>query len=330
MVVATSARTRALVLASALLLVTAPVFARAPGDPSAAPPGSGTDASTAQAREHFNRASALYDEGHPEAALLELRRAYDLKPNYRLLFNIGELAFTTHDYVGSLRSFEQFLAAGGDEIEPAKRAEAKSRIGTLRALVGELRVGTRPLGAVVSIDDDVIGPTPLASPSVVGAGRHHITATKEGFLPASQVVTVLGGERTEAELQLSPIFVAGAAPRSLDDPTPSRWTTLSFLGIGASTVLAASAVTMFVVSGKANADLANYQFAGTTPPQDFYDQQTAVKSGRAVGVALGAAAVITLGTTLALTLLRKPPAKPSGARAQAGVLLGGFAFAGAF
>jgi hypothetical protein len=302
------ARARFLSLATLLALSSIAAASHAADTAPAAPPakataeGDSSDPAVAKAREHFGRAQQLYDEGHFEAALLELQRAYEVKPSWRLLFNLAELRFTVHDYVGSLRTFERFLAEGGTEIDAPKRAAAESKLGTLRSLVGSVKIATNVAGATIYVDDEAIGKSPLP-PAMVSAGRHKISATRDGYRPATGSVAVLGSEETSAELTLMPESPDRAAA---GDDSPSRWTTLSWVGVGTSAAFAVGSVAMFAAGSSASTELTKITYVGATPSQEYRDKESEVSRDRVLGITFAAASAVTLGLTLYLTLTRNP------------------------
>ena len=286
------------------ITVAAATASAADGDAKPAAEGNAADPAVARAREHFARAQQLYDEGHFEASLLELQRAYDVKPSWRLLFNLAELRFTVHDYVGSLRTFERFLAEGGTEIDAPKRAAAESKLGTLRSLVGSVKITTNVPGATLYVDDEAIGKSPLP-PAMVSAGRHKVSATREGYRPAAGSVAVLGSEETAAELTLVAESPDRAAP---GDETPSKWTTLSWVGVGTSAAFGVGSVAMFAAGSSASSELAKITYVGATPSQEYKDKDNEVSRDRILGITFAAASAVTLGVTLFLTLTRTPAA----------------------
>ncbi len=300
------------------IAVAAATASAADGDAKPAAEGDAADPAVAKAREHFARAQQLYDEGHFEASLLELQRAYEVKPSWRLLFNLAELRFTVHDYVGSLRTFERFLAEGGAEVDAPKRAASESKLGTLRSLVGSVKIATNVAGAVVYVDDEPIGKSPLP-PTMVSAGRHKIAATHDGYRPTTSAVAVLGSEETKAELTL--VAETSDRPGGAQD-TPSKWTVLSWVGVGAATALAVGSVVMFAAASSASTELTQITFVGATPSAEYQSKESEITRDRWIGVSLAAASAITLGATLYLTLTRtpapraaapSPPATPSSA-----------------
>src|SRR5690349_17758223 len=86
-----------------------------PAPATAAPP-------VDEARSRFQKGVQLFHEGGYEAALAEFRKAYQLAPSYRLLYNIAQVHYELHDYVSALKSFRQYVVEGGTEI-PADRRE---------------------------------------------------------------------------------------------------------------------------------------------------------------------------------------------------------------
>ena len=73
-----------------------------------------------------------------DAALVELRRAYELAPSYKLLFNIGQVHLQKSDYASALDSFERYLAQGGDKIARKRRREIEALVEKLRQRVAEV------------------------------------------------------------------------------------------------------------------------------------------------------------------------------------------------
>ena len=87
------------------------------GTAEAAKPKKGDADAAAQvppeAQQRFLRALELYDEGNLDAARTELARAYDIAPHFKLLYNMGQIAFELHDYPAALAAFEKYLSEGG-------------------------------------------------------------------------------------------------------------------------------------------------------------------------------------------------------------------------
>ena len=52
-----------------------------------------------QARKHFGQGLKLYKDGDFDAALVQFERAYAVKPNFKVLYNIAQCYFELHQYV---------------------------------------------------------------------------------------------------------------------------------------------------------------------------------------------------------------------------------------
>src|SRR5687768_14883146 len=120
----------ALVLA---LTVSAPhVFAQPTADPVAEP------GSVDEARARFQRGVELYREGSFDAALAEFNKAYQLAPNYRVLYNLAQVQTERHDYIAAVKMMEKYLEEGGGDIAPERKDQVTKEIATLRGRVTEL------------------------------------------------------------------------------------------------------------------------------------------------------------------------------------------------
>ncbi|RYE84170.1 MAG: hypothetical protein EOO75_18450, partial [Myxococcales bacterium] len=166
---------------------------RAQGPAPAAP------AQLEEAQRRYQRARELYDENNFSAALVEMRRSYELSRSYKLLYDIGQICYQTHDYPCALQSFGRFLQDGKQEITPARRDEVQAEIGRLKGRVATVRV-TAAAGAEVQLDDAPLGAAPLGEPVMIGAGRHRLTARLTGREAVTRVVDVAGGDTLDVSL----------------------------------------------------------------------------------------------------------------------------------
>jgi len=166
-----------------------------------APQAEPSSAQRAEARSRFHRGLELYDEGDLDAALVELMRAYELSPSYKLLFNIAQIRRQKADYVGALDAFERYLAEGDRRIPGARREKVESEIQKLKARIAQITI-TGSAGAELSVDDVPRGTLPLSEPVRVNAGRRKLTLSQPGRAPINRYVDVAGAERIAVELVL--------------------------------------------------------------------------------------------------------------------------------
>ena len=133
---------------------------------------------TDEARSRFGRGVELFKENDYRAALIEFKRAYELAPNYKVLYNLGQTSLELQDYASALKTFEQYLREGGKDVPSKRKAEVEAELGKLRTRVAKITVEVNVEGAEVSIDDIVVGRTPLTEPLTVSAGRRKISVSK--------------------------------------------------------------------------------------------------------------------------------------------------------
>jgi tetratricopeptide (TPR) repeat protein len=174
------------------------------------------------AADHFKRGVTLYKDRDFVGALVEFRRAYELLPNYRVLYDIGQSLYQLQRYAEALTTFESYLAQGGAQVPAARRASVENDLKALHARVGSLRVSVNMDGAEIRVDDQTVGASPLDKPLLVSVGHRKITVSKAGTVPAEKFVDVAAGDRANVTFELveptSPNAVAAVPP----PPAPQR------------------------------------------------------------------------------------------------------------
>jgi tetratricopeptide (TPR) repeat protein len=145
-----------------------------------------------EARERYERAKTLFDEGVYEQALIEFRRAFDLAPAVPILYNIARTAAVANRFPEALCAFEAYLERGGRTLPWRRKEEIKKEMEELRTRVASLEVAVAIDGATVTIDGEERGTSPLAEPVVLNAGRHVVIATKGSS--RRRITIVLAGE----------------------------------------------------------------------------------------------------------------------------------------
>jgi hypothetical protein len=181
---------RLLALALAAAALAGAGSARADAPPSA----SAESAKLSEAQRRFQRGVELYREGDSGAALVEFKRAYELVPSYKLLYNLGQVAYQRHDYAAALRYFRQYLGEADNSIPIERQREVAGEITELEQRVGRLMVETPESGADVFIDDVMVGTTPLRGPVLVNSGSRKVALIAGGGAHVTRVIDVAGGE----------------------------------------------------------------------------------------------------------------------------------------
>ena len=171
-----------------------------------------------EARTRYERGTQLYGEGDYKLAIIEFNRAYELAPNYKVLFNIGQVNLQLGNYAAARRAFEQYLKEGGQEMQDKRRAEVEKELVSLKNRTAHITVVTDVEGAEITIDGNPVGVTPLQAPLLVDAGQHTVAAKKSGRMASSRAVTLAGTDEIKIEFELP----AEATPVTANMVSPIR------------------------------------------------------------------------------------------------------------
>jgi PEGA domain-containing protein len=212
-----------------------------PGD--AAPGGQKAPSAAVmlEAKQRFDRGFELYDEGEYPLALIEFNRAYELVPNYRVLYNIGQVCIQLGQYANARRALQEYGEKGAHELNQERRDALARDMAMLDRRTAFLKITTNVPGAEVLVDDVSMGKTPLEPALLVDAGVHRITARLSGYLPRTSQVTLAGGDEQVLALTLDvqpeekPTIVIRERP--VEDNTQlfiiGGWVTTGVLATGA-------------------------------------------------------------------------------------------------
>jgi Tetratricopeptide repeat len=145
------------------------------------------------AREFFKEGVGFYKDGKFDEAAESFKKAYDLKPTFKLLFNIGQAYAANKKYDLAVKAFEQYLVDGGDDLTDERRGEVLAEIAKLRPLVGFIGIEA-PEGIDVFIDDTKRGVTPLSNKIMLTVGHPHAIELRRGDeVLLSRSLSVHGG-----------------------------------------------------------------------------------------------------------------------------------------
>lgn len=243
-----------------------------------------------RAGDRFRRGVELYAAGDYRAALIEFQRAYEIAPNYRVLFNLGQASFQLHDYAEAKRSFERYLEEGGGEISEDRRTEVELELSTLAQYISTLDVVVNVDGAEISVDGQIVGTSPLGDPAALSAGRREVIVSLEGYGPVTRVVDLAGGEQATVEIDLL----------SLTE-MPTKLSTGFWVAAIATGAVAIGAITTGVLALQANSDLDDKLNTFPNDPdaiasaQDTVQTLTLTTDILLAGVGVGIIATVLIG-----------------------------------
>ena len=336
----TSQRTKTRVAQATTVPASPPPPATSPSSGSAPAPtapatGQGTkemasDPALDEARTRYARGVSLYNEGDFKLALIEFQRSYELSPNWRILYNIGEVHFQLNNYAAALQALEKYESDGAKEIPDARRAEVDKDIDALRSRTGRLTIVVNVPGADVMIGDNPVGKSPMAADTLVDAGDLRVTVNKPGYRSATQSVRLAGREKQTVRIDLVEekvnVVVASTPEEQRKDNAPI------IVGWAATGAFAAGAVVTGVLALNAKSDLDKLQSTRDITRGELDAQQSKMRNfGIATDVLTGAA-VVAGGVSLWLTLRSSGSTEkqPAPATVQAGITPRGVALSGTF
>jgi hypothetical protein len=176
------------------------------------PPGATGDAAhaaRAEAKRHFDKAVALYNDDDFDAALVEFETSYQIYPAPGLLYNIGLTQKVLFRYVDAIATLSRYLAEARDP--PAERlVEVRQLIADMKALLADLTLTVSPAGTVVSIDGRSVGTTPVP-PISLAAGHHLLELEATDHRPLRKEFIIVAGKPLALSFELQAVPRAGHA-----------------------------------------------------------------------------------------------------------------------
>ena len=190
--------------------------------------GAQTADAKANARTHFEKGVAAFDDRRFAEAAEEFETAYRLSPAFVVLYNIGQVDVILGRSVEAVDAFDKYLKQGASAVPADRRREVEGEIEKQTARIGTIAVRTFPDGAELRVDGALVGTTPLPKPVRVTAGHHTLAASAKG---KTEVRDVDVGGRAEIAIELrleaatdasatTPAPVAATAPPPPPAPAP--------------------------------------------------------------------------------------------------------------
>jgi hypothetical protein len=275
-----------------------------------------------EAREHYSKGKALYDEGEFEAALFEFSAAYEIKPHPTVLKSIAECEVQMGDIGGAIDTLQEYV----DSPEATDKEAVEARINELKNLPVKVAISSQPEGAKISVAGTEIAEVTPATIELA-AGEYVVTLSVDGSPPVSKSVVVKTGQKNELSVDFAAETgaVKPAAEDAIVDPFAEEetaaapevpmleeedenklpnafWASVAVAGVGL--------VSGTVFGTMALADEKDYEDNPTQSKKDA-GERDAIIADVSFGVA-GAAAIV--GTVILVTSLRKDKKQGESAR----------------
>jgi tetratricopeptide (TPR) repeat protein len=291
----------------------------------AAPDSPPADTPVDEARQHFQKGVQLFKEWAYDAALAEFRRAYQLAPSYRVLYNIAQVYYELHNYVDALKAFRQYLSDGGTEIQNDRRVQVEAEIRKLESRVGYIEVTSNVEGAQLSVDEVPVGTLPLRTPILVNPGVRRVSATKTGYGMTARNVTIAGGDHAQVQLSLTEFSQAraGADGRGgKGEHLPERPRTAMWVSLAATGAFAATAGVFALMAEGAKQDFETQLATFPNTREQIDDARSKWSLNNTLTDGFAAATLVAGGCTLFFALTSNSSSTSSAASAPTPKRLG--------
>ncbi len=158
------------------------------------------DADVDQARKHFSQGLKLYKDGDFDAALVQFERAYAIKSNYKVLYNIAQCYFELHQYVEARDALSRYVKDGEGSLEADRKTQVQSDLSELQKRIAHLKLSVNVNGATIYVDGKKAGTTPLTTAIDVNEGQRTISVEAQDHGSKQRVVRLAGGEEQTVTL----------------------------------------------------------------------------------------------------------------------------------
>jgi hypothetical protein len=178
-----------------------------------------TSVAMADARDHFRRGQAAYQQGNYDLAITEWLSGYQLEQRPEFQYNLAqayERLGRLQDAVNSLQAF-----VGSADPDDASYSDATARLASLQqrlALTGVRVLGGQD-GAAIFVDGRDWGRLPRPDKISVSPGSHQIVVRLAGFKDFVSSVVIPAGQVIDLEIAMEPGTADSIAPATLGTPT---------------------------------------------------------------------------------------------------------------
>ncbi len=234
---------------------------------------------------------AFFDNRDFRSAISEFYLAARLVPSASIWFNIARAHEELGERPAAIEHYRLYLR---DAVDPRDAEEVQERIARLQAeheearaaalrgpTEGTLRLTSNAEGALVLLDGEEVGRTPIDEPIRLAPGHHELSLEQDGQIPFRANVRIESGVTTGAQADLQPatgyrsvrgrrlwtwiiggLAVAGAGAgiglgvyartqRDQDLDRARDWARYSDIAVGTAAALAVGAIVLYFVEGRA-------------------------------------------------------------------------------
>jgi hypothetical protein len=172
-----------------------------------------------QARKELKQAKKLFKKREFAEAASAFRRANEIKPSWKILFNIGQSEAAAKRHGLALQAFEAYLSQGGDDVPKNRLDTVLSEVERLRKMVGMIEI-VAPENTNITIDGLERGKAPFSGRLPVAASiNHKVVGTLDGETVIDREIQVMGEQ--QIIVRYPEILVqATATTQDVEDESP--------------------------------------------------------------------------------------------------------------
>lgn len=191
-------------------------------------------------RDAIRQALTEFDASRWEEARVLFQRAHDIYPNARTLRGIGMASFEMRDYVAADGALTAALLSEERPLDRRQRSAVEELLARNRQFLGRVMVVVRPRDAELQVD---LRPAEIDDDGylLLAVGEHTLTATREGYRPATHRLDVEGSGEQEVRLVLDEERAEEGPATQPVAPSSEGVSPLSVVLISSAGALAASA-----------------------------------------------------------------------------------------
>jgi hypothetical protein len=171
-----------------------------PPPPPVAPPLS--EALTGQAEADYQAGRLLYGDGDFAGASLKFKQAFEASKDVRLLWNMAACEKNLRHYSKVFKLVERYVELGGAVLPEADKRDASDLLDAMKSYVSRVKISVNEPEATITIDDEVIGMSPLTETVLLDMGSRRIRVTKPGFSEYSDTLQVQGASELPVVVKL--------------------------------------------------------------------------------------------------------------------------------
>ena len=171
-----------------------------PPAPPAAPPLS--EALTGQAQADYQAARLLYGDGDFAGANLKFKQAFDTSKDVRLLWNMAACEKNLRHYSKVFKLVERYVELGGSVLPESDKRDAADLLDAMKSYVSRVKINVNEVDATITVDDEVLGMSPLMETVLLDMGSRRIRVTKPGFSEYAETLQVQGASELPIAVKL--------------------------------------------------------------------------------------------------------------------------------